>query len=156
FVVGTPGTFKITTTGTPTAAIVETGALPSGVSFTDNGDGTATIAGTAAAGSAGRYPLTITASNTAASAIQNVTLFINNTVTATPVFTSAPSTTFTVGAAGTFSITTAASPAVTSITQVGALPANVTFTDNGNGTATLSGTPAALVAGGYPLTFTAT
>src|SRR5262249_18383896 len=97
FVIGTPGTFKITTTGTPTAAIVEAGALPSGVSFTDNGDGTATIAGTAAAGSAGRYALTITASNTAGSAIQNVTLFINNNVTATPVFTSAPSTTFTIG-----------------------------------------------------------
>jgi hypothetical protein len=33
------------------------------VSFIDNGNGTATISGTPAAGSAGSYPITITASN---------------------------------------------------------------------------------------------
>ena len=43
--------------------MTETGALPGGVTFTDNGDGTATLAGTPAANSAGVYPLTLTASN---------------------------------------------------------------------------------------------
>src|SRR5262249_30638788 len=122
FVVTLPNTFTITTTGTPTPAITQTGPLPLGVSFVDNGNGTATIGGNAAAGTAGRYPVTITASNTAGSAVQNVTLFINNNLTATPVFTSAPSTPFTIGVAGTFSITTAASQAVTSITVTGSLP----------------------------------
>lgn len=37
------------------------GTLPAGVGVTINGDGTATIAGTAAAGTAGVYPLTFTA-----------------------------------------------------------------------------------------------
>src|SRR5262249_28612500 len=126
FVVTLPDTFTITTTGTPTPAITQTGPLPFGVSFVDNGNGTATLGGNAVAGTAGLHPVTITASNTAGVAIQNVTLLIANNVTATPLFTSAPSTTFTIGVAGTFSITTAASPAVTSITRVGALPANVT------------------------------
>ena len=38
----------MTTTGIPTAALSETGALPTGVTFVDNGDGTATLASTAA------------------------------------------------------------------------------------------------------------
>ncbi len=155
FVVGSAGTFTITTTGSPTPAITRTGALPSGVTFTDNGDGTATMAGTPAAGSAGPYPLTFTADNGGVVATQSFTLTVNN-ASATPVFTSAPSAAFTIGAAGTFSITTAATPTVTTITQTGALPAGVGFTDNGNGTASLAGTPLAGSAGAYPITFTAT
>ena len=63
FVVGTAGTFTVTTSGLPTPAISETGALPTGVTFNDNGDGTATLAGTPGAATEGSYPLTITASN---------------------------------------------------------------------------------------------
>ena len=33
------------------------------MTFTDNGDGTATLAGTPAAGTGGTYPITITATN---------------------------------------------------------------------------------------------
>src|SRR5262249_20795451 len=44
FTTGTAGTFTVTTSGSPRAAISRTGALPSGVSFTDNGDGSATLA----------------------------------------------------------------------------------------------------------------
>ena len=156
FVVGTADTFTITTTGTPTPAITRTGTLPAGVAFTDNGDGTATLAGTPAAGSAGPYPVTFTATNgVGAPATQSFTLTVGS-AGATPIFTSAPSATFTAGVAGTFSITTSATPGVTAITRTGALPAGVTFTDNGNGTATISGTPAAGTSGVYPLTFTAT
>ena len=52
--------------------------------------------------------------------------------------------------------TTAGFPAATTLTETGALPAGVTFTDNGDGTATLAGTPAAGTGGTYPLTITAT
>ncbi len=60
FTPGEPGSFTVTTTGFPTPHLTESGALPTGVTFTDNGDGTATLAGTTAGGS---YPITITASN---------------------------------------------------------------------------------------------
>jgi hypothetical protein len=64
FSVGQPGTFTITTTGSPTPAIARNGAsLPNGVTFTANGDGTATIQGTPEAGTGGAYPIEITASN---------------------------------------------------------------------------------------------
>ncbi len=155
FTVGSAGSFTVTTSpGTPAATtITETGALPAGVTFTDNGDGTATLAGTPAAGTGGSYPLTITASNgVAPNATQAFTLTINQP----PAITSTDHTTFTVGSAGSFTVTTSpGTPAATTITETGALPAGVSFTDNGDGTATLAGTPAAGTGGSYPLTLTA-
>ena len=61
------GTYTVTTTGYPAAAITETGTLPAGLTFTDNGNGTATIAGTPDSGTAGTYPVTITATNASGS-----------------------------------------------------------------------------------------
>ena len=43
------GSFTVTTTGDPTASLVEFGTLPSGVTFHDNGDGTGTLSGTTVA-----------------------------------------------------------------------------------------------------------
>ncbi|QGN34369.1 putative Ig domain-containing protein [Microlunatus sp. Gsoil 973] len=154
FAVGSTGAFTVTTTpGVPDATtITESGRLPSGVSFHDNGDGTATLAGTPAAGSGGRYPLTLTAGNGGPlDAKQSFTL----TVTDVPAITSGDHTTFTVGDAGRFTVTTRPGfPAAVNLTQSGGLPSGITFTDNGDGTATLAGTPAAGTGGSYPLTIT--
>jgi hypothetical protein len=153
FTVGAAGSFTVTATGSPTPSLTETGTLPTGVTFTDNGNGTATLSGTPASGTAGTYPLTFTATNSAGTANQDFTLTVSTTQP--PAITSASSTTFTVGAAGSFTVTATGSP-TPSLTETGTLPTGVTFTDNGNGTATLSGTPASGTAGTYPLTFTAT
>jgi probable HAF family extracellular repeat protein len=61
--VGTFYSCTITTTGIPVPSLTQSGALPVGLTFVDNGDGTATLSGTPAAGTAGVYPITITASN---------------------------------------------------------------------------------------------
>ncbi len=150
FTVGTPGTFLITTAGNPTT-IIETGPLPSGVTVTDNGDGTATLSGTPGGGTAGTYPLTFTATRGSTTTTQSFTL----TVRQAPAITSASAVTFNVGAPGTFMVTTTGSP-TPAITAAGALPSGVTFLDNGNGTATLAGTPAAGTGGSYVLTIAAT
>ena len=76
FVVGTPGTFTVTTTGSPTATLSQTGLALSGITFVDNGNGTATISGTPGAGSGGSYPITITATNIGGSTQQSFTLVI--------------------------------------------------------------------------------
>jgi hypothetical protein len=79
FTVGAAGAFTVTTTGTPTPSLTETGALPSGVTFKDNGNGTATLSGTPASGMGGTYSITFTASNgigTAAS--QKFTLVVGS------------------------------------------------------------------------------
>ena len=84
FRTGQAGSFTVTSSGFPAAALSVDGDLPAGVSF----DGTATLAGTPAAGAGGVYPLTITADNGVASAAtQEFTL----TVEQPPAITSAAS-----------------------------------------------------------------
>ena len=63
FVTGVADSVGFTTTGVPTPAITTTCPLPACVTLTDNGDGTATLGGTAAAATAGTYTFTIKASN---------------------------------------------------------------------------------------------
>ena len=151
FMVGAPATFTVTTTGSPTPSLSKSGALPTGVTFVDNGNGTATLSGTPASGSDGTYALTFSANNGVGTpATQSFTL----TVDQSPTFSSSNSTTFTAGTEGTFAVTASGVP-TPSLSESGALPAGVTFTDNGNGNATLAGTPASGTAGVYSLTLTA-
>ena len=135
FVVGVAKSFSITTSGSPAPSLTESGTLPAGLSFHDNGNGTATISGTPT--SPGTVTLTLTAANGVGT---NATQTLVLTITQAPTITSAASSTFVVGVAKTFLITTSGSPAP-SLTESGTLPAGLSFHDNGNGTATISGTP---------------
>ncbi|MFZ3264080.1 MAG: putative Ig domain-containing protein [Terriglobales bacterium] len=147
FTVGTAGSFPVSTTGYPTPSLSETGALPSGVTFVDNHNGTGTLSGTPSAN--GVFSLSITASNGIGSpATQAFTLTVNQA----PAITSANNTTFTAGTAGSFTVTTTGYP-TPSFSETGALPGGVTFVDNHNGTGTLSGTPAA--GGVFSISFSA-
>ena len=251
FTAGSLGTFSVTTTGSPAPALSYQGTLPSGVTFTDNGNGTATLAGTATgtsssviiisanngvgsaatqtftlnvnappsdfsigvssnaatvtAGTAGTttvntatttgaaqsvalsetgapsgatvswnpptvtsggsstfsvtplvtttpgtYPITITGTGNASGAPTHSTTF-SLTVHTPPAIISASGTTFTQGVSGTFTVTATGSPTLV-LTKSGALPTGVTFTDNGNGTATLAGIPAIGSNSSYPIT----
>jgi len=79
FTAGSAGSFTVTTSGSPAPRLSVTGALPSGVSFIDNGDGTATVSGTPGSASAGTYALNITAHNSVgADATQVCTLTVAN------------------------------------------------------------------------------
>ena len=98
FTAGTAGSFTVSATGYPggpTLTLSDGGAsLPSGLSFVDNGDGTATLAGTPAVGSQGSYPITITAANgVSPNATQNLVLTVDaaGTVPAATVSTGAAS-----------------------------------------------------------------
>ncbi len=78
FVVGIPGSFTVTTAGSPVPSINENGALPSGVTLHDNGDGTAALGGTPTA--SGIFGITVTASNgVSPNATQSFTLNVNQT-----------------------------------------------------------------------------
>jgi len=143
FTTGTADSFKIETTGgegTTIALSSITGAgtsLPSGLSFTDNGDGTATIAGTADSGAAGLYTVNFTADDHSDPVLAGTLTLI---VASPPTFTSANSAGFTLGSSGEFTIVASGDP-IPAISEQGTLPNGLTFTDNGNGTATISGTP---------------
>jgi hypothetical protein len=147
FQVGTPGSFSVATNGFPTATLTETGGLPAGVTFVNNGNGTATLAGTPSAN--GIYGITLNASSTSGAAAQSFTLTVNQT----PAFSSASATTLLAGTASSFSVTSIGFP-VPSLTEAGTLPAGLIFASNGNGTGTVAGTPSA--SGIFNLSFTAT
>ena len=158
FVVGTFASFTVRTSPPiPSATVNFAGTLPSGINFTPNSDGTATIDGTALAASEGSYPINITASNgTLPDAMQTFTFTVQDAppLLVAPAITSDASTSFTVGTAGTFTITTTGSPTST-LTLDGAQPSWLSFVDNTDGTATLSGTPDAGSDLSYSFTITA-
>ena len=94
------------------------------MTFVDNGDGTATFAGTPAAGTGGTYALSFDAANgVGTDATQGFTL----TVDEAPAVTSAAGDHVHHRSAGTFTVTAGGFPAPT-FTETGTLPAGVTFT----------------------------
>src|SRR4029453_16545816 len=63
--------------GARTPAITKTGTLPTGITFIDNSNGTATLSETPALGTVGSYPITITDNNgVSPNATQNFTLTV--------------------------------------------------------------------------------
>lgn len=153
FVIGRSGSFTVQTSGTPAPALsIGNITLPSGLTFTDNGNGTATLSGTPAAGTSGMHAFTITADN---SIQQNATQTFTLIVDQPPALSGPTSMTFTTGEQGTVTFTGSGFPTPKLSVGNATLPTGVTFTDNGNGTATLSGTPAADSAGVYKFTVTA-
>lgn len=136
FTTGTAGSFSVTASGTPTPTIARTGALPSGVSFVDNANGTATLSGTPATGTGGTYASTITAANTVLpDATQSFTLTVNQP----PAFTSsAPPSTGVIGTAYAHTFMASGFPATfTYNVATGALPNDLSLASSG----AISGTP---------------
>ncbi len=100
FTTGTPATFFVTTNDTPTPVLTYSGTLPNGIVFIDKGNGRGTLSGTPAAGTAGTYNLTFTASNGVfPNAVQNFTLTVYLPGTA-PVASSATFLTIDTGTQG--------------------------------------------------------
>jgi Tfp pilus assembly protein PilV len=73
---GTSMSFTVTTTGVPAAALTETGALPAGVTFVPQADGSALLSGSLGSTIA-NYPLTITATNAAGATTQSFSLNVS-------------------------------------------------------------------------------
>ncbi|HEX3538948.1 MAG TPA: MBG domain-containing protein [Acidimicrobiales bacterium] len=136
FTAAQPNTFTVQASGVPTAALSESGALPAGISFHDNGDGTATLSGTPSSGDAGPHSLTITASNGPFDT-QDFTLNIDTP----PSFITADAGQMSKGQSNTIAVRTGGFPHA-ALSESGPLPTGVTFHDNLDGTGTLSGTPA--------------
>jgi hypothetical protein len=153
FVVGLKNSVTITTNpGQPaTTKVTEKGKLPMGLAFVPGKNGMATISGTPAAGTGGTYTVTLLASNGVWTTPQTFTV----TVDQPPTFATAAGTSFAIGQSGTFLIKTKGFP-LPGITMSGTLPTGVHLVDNGNGTATLSGVPAAGSNASYTITLTAT
>ncbi len=138
----------VTTTGSPEPSLSASG-LPAGLTFTDNGDGTGTLAGTPATGTGGVHTVRVTATNEAGSADADIEVEIAEA----PTLSGPTASTYTVGEPGGPDVfaQTGGHPVAT-ISTDSDLPGGVGLTDNGDGTGTLAGTPAASTGGTYDVT----
>ena len=145
--VGAAYTYEITVTDPQSDPVTITApTLPAWLTLTDNTDGTATLSGTPASGDVGDHPVSLEASDGTNAAPQDFTITVaeatggeNNA----PTFTSTAVTSATEGEAYTYDITASDDDGDALTITAPTLPAWLTFTDNGDGTATLSGTPGA-------------
>ncbi|MEO6701696.1 MAG: putative Ig domain-containing protein, partial [Jatrophihabitantaceae bacterium] len=144
FDAATAGSFTVTSVGYPTPALSEAGALPAGLTFTDNGNGTATLAGTPT-GAGGSFPVTVTANNGVnPNATQTLTITVGQPSTP-PTVTGSP-TPATAGQPYSFAFSTSGTPAPTVTVSAGSLPPGLSLSSSG----VLSGTPS--TAGSFDLT----
>jgi hypothetical protein len=144
--------------------VVTASGVPAWLNFTDHGDGTATLLGTPAladlaGASATSYSITVTATdNTGAATRQTFTLMLVESLLSVPSFNSVPAgNTVAVGAVFTYDVDVSPGAGATSVTLTSPnLPAWLTLTDHGNGTATLTGIPATANLGALLVTLVAT
>lgn len=133
FVAGRPGSFTYAAGGFPVAALSVTGSLPAGVTFVDNGDGTATLAGTPTA--VGEHTVTVRAANgvgTAASLEVTVVVAPPVAITTTSLPDAAVGTAYDV----TVGVTGGDAPYTFSLAS-GSLPAGLQLSPDGR----ISGSP---------------
>ena len=172
--------FTVTTTSMPTDTITRTGPLPGGVTFTDNHDNTATIAGTPLAGTQSHSPYAwvVTAANgTPPNAVQPFsfrivcpTITVSGSIAALTFNTPMPAAAFTqAGGNGTITWSASGLPAGTAIdaasgqvagtpTATGTFAVTITATDAGGcpGSVQQSVTVAPVVAPARPTTGSST
>jgi hypothetical protein len=120
FTIGIANSFLVTGTGFPAPTFSTTGPLPTGVTLSPSG----LLSGTAAAGTAGTYNITIIASNgVLPNATQSFTITVVKASTACAIYSSSPL--FTVGQPLTFTAYVTISPLV-----VGSPSGKVSFIDS--------------------------
>jgi hypothetical protein len=146
FAAGSSGTYTITSTGTPSADLRESGALPAGITFLNNGDGTASITGSA--GSSGTYPITVTADNAVSPvATQDFTLTVSGpsvppTTTSIPTAPTSTANPGSISGVVTSSEGGVAQPNVCVTAFSSASTATYSATTNSSGDYTISSLPA--------------
>ena len=133
---GAYANLTVRASGTPAPTIGIEGALPPGLAFHDEGNGTATITGRPQVPS-GSYTVTLTANNGIGGAVtQRLTLV----VASAPRFTSPSSLDLQAGRSLSFTVHASGAPAP-QLTLSGDLPPGLVFRPSANGTATISGLP---------------
>jgi hypothetical protein len=150
---GVSTTVSFTTTGLPVGAQTlkrKSGSVPPGMTFFDNGDGTARISGTPTA--SGKFTITIIGGTAPNEVTQRFDLFVTDspTISVTGLTTER-------GKRAKIRITTSAGGYKPKLAVTG-LPSWATFTDKGNGTGEIVGVPDAagktsitVTANGYPI-----
>jgi YVTN family beta-propeller protein len=142
FSAGTWSSATVIAAGYPGPTVTESGRLPAGIalstiSYPDLNGTSAQLSGTAGKDSGGVYPIKLRAANSLGTVTKDYTI----TVDQLPSFTSPSRATFRAGRRGGFTIRTIGFPLV-HLKVSGRLPTGLRLKIAGNGTATITGTPA--------------
>lgn len=139
FVAGTNRTAVFSSDGYPVADLSLDGDLPDGVTFQDNGNGTATLGGSASESAVGNYSVTVKASNgVAADSELQVSIQVVPPLAFAPG--SLPDAAYQTQYSATIGVVGGQPPYTFSL-QSGSLPAGLTLNSNG----TITGTPTGLL-----------
>ena len=174
FTVGDPSSFT-SSTNDPSGSITESGALPQGLEFTDNGNGTATISGMPAAGTGGLITLQLSITSDTGTGTQALNVQVNEALS---VATTNKVVNFYGGQNNSFAVPFSGYPLLSSAPvaypvlngenyvpgaefTVSGLPADLTYSNlnpagYNTGTLTLSGMPSSSDVGEYLVAITAT
>ncbi|MGB7214230.1 MAG: FG-GAP-like repeat-containing protein, partial [Gammaproteobacteria bacterium] len=120
--------------------------VPAWLTFTDNGDGTGALAGTPTADDVGAHDVVLEVSDDAGNTSRQaftIEVAAPEPENQPPEFTSAPTTEAEAGSAYTYAVAVSDPDGDPVTITASSIPAWLTLTDNGDGTATLAGTPAA-------------
>ncbi|MBN1988162.1 MAG: endonuclease [Bacteroidales bacterium] len=157
--VGVSYSYSVTTTGgtvgsTRTVSCTE---KPTWLTFSSTGNGAAILSGTPGAANLGTASVKLLVTDGTTSANQNFTITVSE-VSANLTFTSLAVTSATAERVYTYSITATDSnnPSASVSISCSQKPAWLSFTSTGNGTATLTGTPASTDVGTHNVTLVAT
>ncbi|MBD3401735.1 tandem-95 repeat protein, partial [candidate division GN15 bacterium] len=130
--------------------------LPTGASFTDNGDGTGDFSFTPDFTQSGVYNVTFTATDDGSATGSTIAEITVNQVNLPPVLDPIGSQSGTEGSTLSFPVTASDPDGTFPSLSAAPLPANATLTDNGDGTGLFEFTPDFNQSGVYNITFTAT
>ncbi len=134
-----PYTYSIATTDADSnILIISAPTLPSWLTFLDNGNGTAVLSGTPTLTETGNHAVLLQVTDGLTVTAQAFTITILNHA---PLFTTIPLTSAKQYMTYTYAITATDADSNTLIITAPTLPSWLTFLDNGNGIAVLSGTP---------------
>ncbi|RKX20196.1 MAG: hypothetical protein DRP35_06450, partial [Candidatus Zixiibacteriota bacterium] len=148
--------FDITASDIESTPTFTTSVLPSGATFTDNGNGTGTFDWTPDYLQSGTYNVTYYATDDSIAVDSEiVTITVIEAGNQLPVLASIGSQSTTESVNLNFDITATDIESVPTL-SASSLPTGATFTDNGNGTGTFDWTPDYLQSGSYDITFFAT
>ena len=134
-------------------ATIAASTLPNWLTFTDNGNNTATLTGTPADANVGQHNTVLTATDpNGVVATQSFTITVNGL----PEFSSSPTLTTNEDSVYTYNITVTDQDGDTTTITAPTLPAWLSFSDNGDNTATITGTPLQANVGNNSVTLRAT
>ena len=152
--VGQPFSYAVVCTDLENNALTITAPTrPAWLTFTNNGNGTATLSGTPVSSASNPVVLQVTDGTTPVQQVFSIAVVPAGGNTA-PQFTSTPVTQTSAGAAYSYAISATDADGHTLAISSTELPAWLTLTDNGNGTATLTGTAPDTGVQSHPVTLT--